>query len=375
MLDFLTNSAAYIIPFVILLSVVALFHEMGHFLVGRWCGVKVDIFSIGFGPELYARKDRRGTRWRIAAIPLGGFVKFHGDADIASAADSSARATTPAAERAGSFSAQPLAKRAAIIFGGPLANFILAIAILAGALSFYGHTVVGPRIGKVVVGSVAEEAGFKAGDLVMSINGQPVSTFTKIMEAAATDAPLRFVVRRADRNVVELTATPSLREIEGPTGKMHVRLGVHASTDPSDLHHEPYGVAESLGLALSSTWQITRVTGTYVAALVSGRESADQLGGPIGIAQISHESAQKTLDAGLIPFLNLIAMFSVSVGMFNLLPVPLLDGGHLAFMAMEAVRGRPVSRRFQEFGLRCGLAMVSMLLILSTYNDIARLVR
>jgi regulator of sigma E protease len=376
-LDLLIGFATYVIPFVFVLTVVVFFHELGHFLVGRWCGVKVDAFSIGFGPELYAREDRHGTRWRVAAIPLGGYVKFHGDANGASAPDPDMIESMPAAERAVTFAAQPVWKRAAIVFAGPFANFILAIVIFTGVLSHYGRTVIAPRIGSVAVGGAGETAGFKVGDLVLTIDGEPVPSFAKIQEivSGSAETKLVFVVRRGDQDVT-LEATPAWREVESLTGKIRIgMLGLHAATGAGDIRAERYGPVESLGLAVSETWQIVRRTGAYMSGLIMGREKADQLSGPIGIAQVSGQMAQAAHKVGLAPLLNLIAILSVSVGLLNLLPVPLLDGGHLAFYAVEAVRGQALNERTQEFAFRIGLAMVGTLMIFSTYNDIARLIQ
>jgi regulator of sigma E protease len=375
--NLLIGFATYVVPFVIVLSVVVFFHELGHFLVGRWCGVKVDAFSIGFGPELFAREDRYGTRWRLAAIPLGGYVKFHGDANGASAPDPDAIESMPEAERAVTFAAQPVWKRAAIVFAGPFANFVLAIVILTGVFSFYGRTIIAPRVGTVAVGGAGEAAGFKPGDLVVSIDGEPIPSFSKMQEvvSAAAEIKLHFVVRRGDSEVA-FDATPAWREVESLTGKVRIGLlGLHAATGRENIHEERYGPVESLGLAFTETWQIVRRTGLYMSGLITGRESADQLSGPIGIAQVSGQMAQAAREVGLAPMLNLIAILSISVGLLNLLPVPLLDGGHLAFFAVEAVRGRALNERAQDLAFRVGLAMVGSLMIFSTYNDIARLIQ
>lgn len=377
MLDLLMTLAIYVIPFVFVLSLVVFIHEFGHFIVGRWCGVQVDAFSIGFGPELFARIDRHGTRWRIAAIPLGGYVKFHGDANGASVPDPDAVDAMPAAERAVTFAAQPVWKRSAIVFAGPFANFLLAIAIFAALFTFYGRTVLTPRIGSVVAGGAGEAAGFMPGDLVMSIDGTPIATFAKMQEivAVSADIKLGFVVRRNDQDVA-LTAVPAWREVESAAGKMRVgMLGLKASTAPADVHEEHYGPVQGLGMGVQETWQVVRRTGAYVGGLISGRESADQLSGPIGIAQISGQMAQAATKVGLAPFMNLIAILSVSIGLLNLMPVPLLDGGHLLFFTIEAVRGRALNDRAQEVAFRIGLAMVGVLMIFSTYNDIARLIQ
>lgn len=377
MLDVLTNFAIYVIPFVLVLSVVVFFHEYGHFIVGRWCGVKVDAFSIGFGPELWSRVDRLGTRWRIAAVPLGGYVKFHGDANGASVPDPDAVGAMPPAERAVTFAAQPVWKRSAIVFAGPFANFVLAVLIFTMLFMGYGRTVLAPRVGAVTQGGAGQAAGFQAGDLVLTIDGEPIDAFSRMQEivSASAEKKLVFVVRRGNEDVT-IPAVPAWREIKNAMGKVRIgMLGLQASNAPTDVREERYGPIESVGLAVEETWMVVSRTGSYVAGLISGRESADQLSGPIGIAQMSGEMAKAAPKAGIAPFLNLIAILSVSVGLLNLMPVPLLDGGHLVFFGIEAVRGRALNERAQEFAFRVGLAMVLSLMIFSTYNDIARLIQ
>ncbi len=377
MLDLLVTFATYVIPFVIVLSVVVFIHEYGHFIVGRWCGVQVDAFSIGFGPELFARVDRHGTRWRVAAIPLGGYVKFHGDANGASVPDPEAVESMPAAERAVTFAAQPVWKRAAIVFAGPFANFLLAIAMFAAIFTFYGRVIIEPRIGSVTAGGAGAAAGFMPGDFVLSIDGEPIKTFAKMQEIVtiSADTPLTFVVRRGDQDVT-LTATPAWREVDSAAGKIRVgMLGLKASTTPGDMREERYNPGTALVMGVEETWQVVRRTGIYIGGLITGRESPAQLSGPIGIAQISGKMAQAATKVGIAPFLNLIAILSVSIGLLNLMPVPLLDGGHLLFFGIEAVRGRALNERAQEFAFRIGLAMVGVLMIFSTYNDIARVIQ
>jgi regulator of sigma E protease len=372
----ITTFFYYVVPFVVVLSIVVFIHELGHFLVGRWCGVQVDAFSIGFGPELFARVDRHGTRWRVAAIPLGGYVKFHGDANGASVPDPESVAAMPAAERAVTFAAQPVWKRSAIVFAGPFANFILAIVIFTGIFSVYGRTILAPRVGSVVAGGAGEAAGFKAGDLILTIDGAPIPSFTRMQEIVSSSAetPLLFVVRRGDEEV-RIPATPAWRAVSSAVGKVRIgMLGLKASTAPADVREERYSPLAALGLAVEETWSVVERTGIYISGLISGRESTDQLSGPIGIAQISGEMAQAATRVGFAPFLNLIALLSVSVGLLNLFPVPLLDGGHLLFFGIEAVRGKALNDRAQEMAFRVGLAMVGTLMIFSTYNDLSRLI-
>lgn len=367
----------YIVPFVFVLTVVVFFHELGHFLVGRWCGVQIDAFSIGFGPELWAFHDRYGTRWRVAAIPLGGYVKFHGDANGASVPDPERIGAMPEAERKVTFFAQPVWNRAAIVVAGPMANFILAIVIFTVLFATVGRVVLIPRVASVAAGGVAEQAGFRPGDVVLTIDGEPIESFSKMQEivSSSTGKPLTVVVRRGEQDV-SLAATPQLREVETPLGKTKIgMLGLQASADPADQREERYGLGRSVVLAVGETWMIIDRTGSYLAGLVSGREGAEQLSGPIGIAQVSGQMAKAIDKVGVWPLFNLIAILSISIGLLNLMPVPLLDGGHLMFYAIEAVRGRALAERTQEYAFRVGLAMVCTLMVFSTYNDLARLLR
>jgi len=368
---------SYLIPFLIVLGVVVFVHEFGHFIVGRWCGVKVDAFSLGFGPELFAFEDSKGTRWRIAAIPLGGFVKFHGDANGASMPDPDQLDKMSAAERSVTFYGQNVWKRAAIVFAGPAANFLLAISLYTAFFAANGQIIHIPKVATVMPGTAAEEAGFRSGDIVLSIDGAEIPSFDKLFETVQVSAgkALIFKVLR-DGAETELTATPRLHVTETLLGKAKTGLlGVQASADPADLRHERYGLVDSLGLAVDETWNVVARTYHYVARLAAGRESADQLSGPIGIAQVSGQMAQAISTVGVWPFFNLIAILSVSIGLLNLMPVPLLDGGHLAFFAIEALRGRALNERTQEYAFRVGLAMVCSLMLFSTYNDVARLIR
>jgi regulator of sigma E protease len=362
----------YLIPFLAVLTVVVFIHELGHFLVGRWCGVGVKAFSIGFGPEIFGWNDRHGTRWKLSAIPLGGYVKFAGDINAASAPDADALAHMSAEERAVSFHHKPVWKRAAIVAAGPIANFLLAI-LLFGALTYAnGRQILAPRIEAVQPGSAAERAGFQPGDLVLSINGRTITGFgdmQRIISASAED-PLEFVVERGGREV-RFTAVPDLKETQTPFGKQRIGLlGLQASKAPEDLRSVTYGPIESLKLGVQETWYVIDRTMNYISRLVVGRESADQLSGPIRIAQVSGQVANIGGPSALI---SLVAVLSVSIGLINLFPIPLLDGGHLLFYAIEALRGRPLNDRAQEIGFRIGLAIVVMLMLFATWNDIVHL--
>ena len=357
-----------LVPFVFVMTVVVFFHELGHFLVGRWCGVQVDVFSIGFGPELFARTDRHGTRWRVAAVPLGGYVKFHGDMNAASAGPSDAIGSMPEAERARTFAAQPVYERAAVVAAGPIANMILALVILSGLFYFEGRSILLPRVASVVAGSAAEKAGFAAGDVVRSIDGRPIGSFLDMQKivSASSGVPLSFAIERAGQDL-SLTAIPEHRDVKGQPGTSNTGvLGVAASTDPADIRNERLGLGASVGEAAHETWFVIDRTASYIGGLLIGREKPDQLSGPIGVAGVAGQVAK----IGIGPLFNLIAILSISIGLINLVPVPLLDGGHLLYFAFEAVRGKPMSLGAQEFGFKVGLALVSMLMIFATYNDI-----
>jgi regulator of sigma E protease len=361
-----------LVPFLFVLTPVVFFHELGHFLVARACGVKILVFSIGFGPELLGFNDRTGTRWKIAAIPLGGYVKFFGDENAASVPDPVAAASMTDDERRSSFIYQPVVRRAAIVAAGPLANFILAIVIFAGLFLIFGKPSTSPRVDAVQPASAAEAAGFKPGDLVLSINGRAIESFPEMQQVVSTSAGemLTFEVDRGGVHVA-LKAVPALKEIKDRFGNIHRQgiLGITRSPSPDDTHFRPVGVFQAFELGAEKTWFVAERTLSYIGGVVSGREAADQLGGPIRIAQVSGQVATE----GLAALLQLAAVLSVSIGLLNLFPVPLLDGGHLLFYGIEAIRGRPLSERAQEVGFRIGLAIVVMLMIFATYNDILHL--
>jgi len=363
----------YFVPFIFVLTIVVFFHELGHFLIARLCGVKVETFSIGFGPELIGFNDRYHTRWKISAIPLGGYVKFFGDDNAASVPDTTAVERMSASERKVSFFHQPVGSRAAIVAAGPIANFILAIVIFAGVFMVYGKPTTLARVDSVQENSAAATAGFKPGDVVVKIDGSTIGSFAEMQRIISVSAgkTLSVVVDR-DGEPVTLTATPVLREMKDGFGNVH-RIGVLGITramTPEDAKTEPVDPLRAVWMGVQETWFVVDRTMTYLAGVVAGQESADQLGGPIRIAQVSGQVAT----VGIVALIHLAAVLSVSIGLLNLFPVPLLDGGHLLFYAYEAIRGRPLSERAQEYGFRVGLALVAMLMVFATYNDIRSLI-
>jgi len=365
---------SYAIPFLFVLTIVVFFHELGHFWVARRCGVKCDAFSVGFGPELAGFNDRHGTRWKLCAIPLGGYVRFHGDDSAASTPDINALSKMDEAEKRVSFFHQPVSKRAAIVVAGPVANFILAIVIFSLVFMIFGRQVTTARVDQIQPGSAAAEAGFQPGDLVLSIDGRKIENFSDMQRivSASPGTTLKVIVDRGGREV-GLTATPKLQEYKDNFGNVHRigMLGLSRSTTADDIVTERYGPLEAVQLGVAETWFIVERTISYIGGIIAGRESADQLGGPIRIAQISGQVATVSFGA----LLHLTAVLSVSIGLLNLFPVPLLDGGHLVFYAIEAVRGKPLSERAQEYGFRIGLALVLMLMVFATWNDILQLTR
>jgi regulator of sigma E protease len=364
---------SYIIPFLVVLTVVVFFHELGHFLVARWNGVRVDAFSVGFGPELWGRTDRHGTRWKISAIPLGGYVKFHGDADAASTPDFEAGKAMGAEERSYSFMHKRVGQRAAIVAAGPIANFILAIVIFTGIYMFVGKPIADPLISTVQEASPAEEAGLKVGDIIRSVNGEEIRSFTEIPRIVAPNPgrALNFVVEREGRQV-RLVVTPRMEERTDQFGNKQSMgfIGISNNSEAANFRFEKLGPVQSVGAAVAETWFIVARTMGYLRDIVTGFQSADQLGGPIRIAKVSGDVA--TL--GPVALINLAAVLSVSIGLLNLFPIPMLDGGHLVFYALEALRGRPLSDKAQEFGFRIGLAIVLMLMVFATWNDITQIV-
>lgn len=367
-----TSLGGYIIPFLFVLTVVVFFHELGHFLVARWCGVKVDTFSIGFGPEIFGREDRYGTRWKVSWIPLGGYVKFAGDDNAASVPDMEKLTHTPPEQREGLFFFKPLYQRAAVVAAGPIANFILAIVIFAGIFTIVGQGTATAIVDKVQPDSAAAEAGFKSDDLVVSIDGATINDFEDMQRIVSTSAgvPLKFGVIR-DGHEITLTATPRLKEVTDPFGNAQRigLLGVQRKSGPGTYKIVKTDPLTGLWHGAQETWFIVDRTMSYLGGMLAGREDSSQLGGPLRIAEVSGQVA--TL--GFAALLNLTAVLSVSIGLLNLFPVPMLDGGHLLYYAVEGVQGRPMGQKAQEFGFRIGLVLVMMLMFFATWNDLVRL--
>jgi len=358
-----------IVPFLFVLTVVVFIHEMGHYLVGRWCGIGVKAFSIGFGPELVGFNDSRGTRWKLSAIPLGGYVKFVGDMNAVSQPDDAEIAALSDAERKVAFHTQPIWKRAATVFAGPLFNFLLTIAVLAVLFSIYGKVVLQPTVAEIVPNSPAAAAGFLPGDRFVSVDGQLVESFAdvqRLVSGRSGDA-IVFVMLR-DGKEVTLTATPEIREQKDALGNT-IKVGVIGVVNNEELGQPrvisfspPGAVIE----ALRETVHIVERTGQFMKRFAVGREDKCQLGGPVKIADMAGRAAA----LGFQWLVQLVALLSVGIGILNLLPIPPLDGGHLLFYGIEAVFRRPVSERVMEMVYRAGFTVVLLFMGFVFWNDL-----
>ncbi len=365
--DSIWNALTLIVPFLLVMTIIVFFHELGHFAVARFFGVRVVSFSIGFGREIIGWTDKHGTRWKIGWLPLGGYVKFIDDDDPASVS----AAGEEAAAAPGSFRGKPLWQRALIVAAGPIANFILAILIFAGLYTTTGVVVLEPVVSQVMENSPAEKAGIKPGDRIVAIDGEKVDNFLDISRIVALRAgrEVEVVVKRGERLLTLRVRLGERERPDGIGGKVKVGfLGVMHDAS-GGIRFERKGPLEALALGAKSTWNIVSGTMTYLKEMVIGRQSANQLAGPIRIAQMS----QKAAETSILMLFQLAAVLSVSIGLINLFPIPMLDGGHLLYYAIEAVRGKPLSESAQEFGFRIGIALVLALMLVATFNDIMHL--
>jgi regulator of sigma E protease len=366
-----------LLNFIIALSVVVFVHELGHFLVARWNNVRCDSFSIGFGPELIGYTDRHGTRWKFSLIPLGGYVKMFGEADIANPgakeneeeSEVADREMTPE-EKAVSFKYKTLGQRSAIVFAGPAVNFIFAILVFSVIFMSVGRPVTEPVIGDVVADSAAADAGLQPGDRILAIDGADIDRFEDLQRVVplGNGAEMRLTVQRND-SILDIIAVPRIVEEVDAFGNPQKRalLGVASSGETRLMvRHNPI---TAVGLAISQTYIVVEGTFVAVGQIISGQRGTEDLGGPIRIAKFSGQAAK----SGFANFVIFMAILSINLGIINLFPVPLLDGGHLLFYAIEAMRGRPLSDQTQEWGLRVGLVLVLSLMVFVTWNDILQL--
>lgn len=364
----------YGVMFLVVLTVLVFVHEFGHYWVARRNGVRVEVFSIGFGPEIFGRTDRHGTRWKFSAIPLGGYVKMFGDANAASAPGTGLDRMSPE-ERAVSFHHKRVGQRMAVVAAGPAANFLFAVLALAFMFAVYGQPFTPPVVQEVQEGGAAAEAGMRAGDRILSIDGRDTPRFEDVLGVIVMN-PGRTVTMQVERvddanpdakRQVSLTVTPRAVQLEDRFGNIHTigRLGVLRGSDEYRRQTPLTAVWE----AGKETLSLTRSTLDGVWQMLVGARSTDELGGPIRIAQMTGQVAQTSF----VSMIWFVAVLSINLGLINLFPIPMLDGGHLLYYAVEAVRGRPLGERAQEYGLRLGLALVLTLVVFVTWNDLQSL--
>ena len=372
MLGSLLGFVDWVYPFVIMITPIVFFHELGHFAVARYFGVKVEMFSIGFGPEIAGWTDKKGTRWKLSWIPLGGYVKFFGDLDAASQPDREKLQTISPAERAAAFPFKPLYQRALVVAAGPVANFVLAVVIFTLLFMAVGQLVTPPVVGQVTKGSAAAAAGVHPGDVIRAIDAQPVASFQDMQRIVSLNSgdPLAIALDRKGA-MLTVRATPRLTAVKDRFGNSYriALLGISALSDPKATRVVHPGPLAAVGQAFGEVGYVLETVLNYRVQLIRGTADASQLSGPVGIFKMSHDVAS----VSLIALVNLAALISVSIGLVNLFPIPILDGGHLLYYGCEAVMGRPLSAKAQDIGFRLGLAVMLGLMLFATWNDLVRL--
>jgi len=368
LLPLLHGGVRYIGVFLLVLTVLVFVHELGHYLIARRNRVRIETFSIGFGPELFGWYDRAGTRWKFSAIPLGGYVKMFGDADPSSGLPSAALGGLTPAEREVSFHHKRLGQRAAIVAGGPLANFLFAIVLLAVLFMTNGQPFTPPQVGQVQPDSAAAAADMRPGDVIVSIDGRPIERFEDVQQIVRLNpgVPMTIVVKR-DGQPVTLHVTPARTEVTDRFGDRH-QIGL-LGIGRRGVEYVKRDPASAVVRAVEETWNLSAATIQAMWQIVIGTRASDELGGPLRIAQMSGEVAE----GGVVPLAWFMAVLSINLGLINLFPVPVLDGGHLLFYAAEAIRGKPLGQRAQEYGFRIGLALVLTLMVFATWNDLVHL--
>jgi regulator of sigma E protease len=354
--------------FLIVLTVLVFVHEFGHYAIARWNGVRIDVFSIGFGPELFGWWDSAGTRWKFSTIPLGGYVKMFGDSDASSGQPLSGLGRLAEGERNVSFHYKRLGQRAAIVAAGPAANFAFAIVVLTVLFMTFGQPYTPAEVGQVQPGSAAEQGGIRAGDVILSIDGQAVARFEDVQQAVRMNPGVAMAIAvRREAKTLTLQVSPTRTEVTDRFGNRYEigLLGI-ARSGMEYIKRDP---VTALYQAVGETWNLSASTLQAMWQMVKGTRTTDELGGPLRIAQMSGEVAR----GGIAPVLTFMALLSVSLGLINLFPVPILDGGHLLFYAAEAIRGRPLGQKAQEYGFRIGLALVLTLMVFTTWNDLVHI--
>ncbi|MBL6799403.1 MAG: RIP metalloprotease RseP [Candidatus Pelagibacter bacterium] len=361
---------SYILPFIALIVVVVFIHEYGHYYFAKRYGVGVTDFSIGFGKEIFGWNDKSGTRWKICVIPLGGYVKFFGDRNVYSQADNEKIIKEYSKEdQEKLFVLKPLYQRALIVFGGPLANFLLAILIFFSIYTFAGKDFTPAVINEVQKDSPAMVAGLKDNDIVISIDGNEVKSIMDVSKfiTMSTDEFISFTIKRFDQELI-FRVKPNLVNSEDNLGnKINKRMiGIKLGAYNNEVNHVKLGPSKAIYYAVNEVYYVTTSSLKYLGSMIAGNGDSSQLGGPIRIAKISGQVAE----FGILPFISLMAYISISLGLINLFPIPMLDGGHLMFYGIEKILGRPLSQKTQEGFFRIGMFLLLSLMFFTTFNDL-----
>lgn len=355
----------YVLPYLLALIIIVFVHELGHFYVGRWCGVNIETFSVGFGREIFGFNDKYGTRWKFCWIPLGGYVRFAGDANATSLPDRSA------VGQPGTLQAAKLWKRMAIVAAGPAANFVFSILIFTAAYTLIGTVVSEPRVDTVTDDGAAKAAGLLPGDIIRKIDGKNITSFFDIQEAMILrgEKPVNLEINRGGSSV-SVTLVPHIKEVDDGFGST-VRtslIGIGHEFNKDSKEAVRLSLPAAFNKSVERTMFFVGTTLRYLGKIIIGSERSNQLHGPLGVAKIAGDVASQ----GIWPFITFIGIISVSIGLVNLFPIPMLDGGHLVFYMIEGVFGKPVSPQAQEWSFRIGLSVILMLMIFVTFNDIGR---
>jgi regulator of sigma E protease len=371
-------------PFIVVLSLLVFIHEWGHYIVARLCGVRVLNFSIGFGKEIWGRTDKNGTRWKFCLIPLGGYVQMFGDVDPASTRyaegqkgeDGAVRPFTEE-EKKVAFFAQPVGKRAAIVFAGPAINYIFAVLVLGLLYIFQGQSYVPSVVAKLLEGSPAERAGIQVDDKIVAINGEPISRFSELKQKVSLNLGKEIEVtvlrslgeRKWSDKPRTYKLTPDVVTETDRFGFRHTtgRMGVVSPQTAFEV--QEHTVVSAIGASIFETWRISVDTLHSIGQIITGQRSAEELGGILRIGAYAGDFAQK----GLIAFITFAALLSINLGLINLLPIPMLDGGHLVMYAFESLRGKPLNERIQEYALRFGVVFLLGIMLFATWNDLVQL--
>ncbi len=368
MLEHIYSISQTIAAFVVVISVIVFIHEFGHYIVAKWCGVKILAFSLGFGREIVGWNDKSGTRWKISALPLGGYVKMFGDSSEASNPDTNKLAAMSEQERKVAFHHKKLWQKSLIVLAGPAFNFLLSTVIFAGFILTNGLPSTEPVAGKILPNSAAQEAGLQVGDRITSVDGKKVYSFNDIPYYISTnlDTPVALVVERGEQRL-EITLTPKQVEDDDGLGNKVIRplIGIGSQK----IEYKDVGLASAVIEASKRTYMTCETTLRVIGQMIMGKRDAKDMRGTIGIAQISGQAAEK----GVSTVIWLIAIISANLGLMNLFPIPVLDGGHLVFYTIEAIFRRPLAEKVQEWSFRVGFSLIAMLMAFTLMNDVRRL--